>query len=171
LSRVKLWKGDPTQRLTVILPAGLAVEMKIESLKRGVDVSVLAAQAFAVYLNPGSLPPGTAAPVPPRPEPPERTLIRHAEAVRRGQELVAMLRAAFASGEVTLAEFSRHLAQATGHPNPVGLSSAVRQWKRVPDIHQRPVEKLLIQLGLAPHSRSDAPAASAGRHPTRRPKK
>ena len=166
MSRVKLWQGDPTRRLTVILPARLAVEMKIESLKRGVDVSVLAAQAFAVYLSPGPLPP--VEPAPARPEPP---LVRHAEAVRRGQELVAMLRAAFASGEVTLAEFSRHLAQAIGHPNPVGLSSAVRQWQRVPDIHQHPVEQLLIQLGLAPPSRSEAPAATAGRRPTRPPKK
>lgn len=169
MSRLKLWKGDPTRRLTVILPARLAVEMKIESLKRGVDVSVLAAQAFAVYLSPGALP--AAEPVPALPWPPERTLVRQAEVLRRGQELVAMLKAAFASGRVTLAEFSRHLAQSIGHPNPIGLSSAVRQWKRVPDIHQRAVEQLLIQLGLAPQSRSDAPAASSGRRPTRRPKK
>jgi hypothetical protein len=166
LSRVKLWKGDPTRRLTVILPARLAVEMKIESLKRGVDVSVLAAQAFAVYLNPGALPPASE-PLPAPPEPAERTIVRHADAVRRGQELVTLLRAAFASGVVTLAEFSRHLAQSIGHPNPVGLSSAVRQWKRVPDLHQRPVEQLLLQLGLALPSRSDVPAPPAGRRPKR----
>jgi hypothetical protein len=157
LSRVKLWKGDSTRRLTVILPADLALEMKLESLKRGVDVSVLAAQAFAVYLDPHAPPLALPLPAPPQPDPQPGTIHRHADSVRRGQELVAALKAAFASGQTTLAEFARHLARMIGHPNPVGLSSAVRQWKRVPDLHQHPVEQVLIQLGLAPGSPHESP--------------
>jgi hypothetical protein len=168
---VRLWKGDPTRRLTVILPAGLALDLKIESIKRGVDVSVLAAQALAAYLDSQAALPPPAPPAPVRTEPPVQSIRRQAEAARRGLELAALLKAAFASGQVTLAEFSRHLARAIGHPNPVGLSSAVRQWKRVPDLHQGPVEVLLVQLGVDTGSLPPGPdPRPAGDPATSRPR-
>lgn len=139
MSRVKLWEGDPTRRLTAILPASLALEMKMESLRRGVDVSVLAAEAFLRYLHPG-----------PAPEPAGQVIQRNAGTLRRGRELVARLKAAVAAGQVTLAEFARRLARRIGHPNPVGLASAVRQWQGVPALHQDPVEQVLIQLESGP---------------------